>query len=174
MSSLVRLYIKRVYIKQTMPPVKKTMPLNPQTAAALLRKIKPAQALQIAVAGYSSGRLELAAPLAPNLNDKGTAFAGSISSMLVLAGWGLVTLHLREAGIQAEVVVSKSETDYKRPVRAELRGVAEADAKAFDQLIAELAENPRASIQIQIQIQLLSAGTLCATLTAQYVVSTHS
>jgi len=140
-----------------------------QTLKALFAAIKPAQTMQIRVAGYSGDRLELTAPLAPNINDKGSAFAGSISSMLVLAGWGLITLRLREAGIQADVVVSKSETEYKRPVRADMRSIAEINAKPFDQLIEELSENQRASIQIAITLR--STGQLCASMAAQYVVS---
>lgn len=123
--------------------------------------------MRITVVDYSGERLELAAPLAPNINDKGTAFAGSTASLLVLAGWGLVSLRLRDAGIKAEVVVAKSETDYKRPVRSDMHGIAEAGAARFDRLISDLSDNPRASIQIQTK--LLSAGKPCATMTAHYV-----
>ena len=145
---------------------------TPKAPEALFCKIEPAKAMQISVVSYSSDGLELAAPLAPNINDKGTAFAGSISSMLVLAGWGLITLRLREAGIQADVMVSKSETNYQRPIRADMHSRANVDAEQLDQLIAELAESPRA--RIQIQVELFSEGTRCATLNAQYVVSTRS
>ena len=142
--------------------------MNPAPAQNLFRDIAPAQAMQISVADCSCEHLELAAPLAPNINDKGTAFAGSISSLLVLAGWGLVTLRLRDAGIRAEVVVSESQTQYKRPVRAALRSRAEVDPEAFERLVAELTKSPRADIRIQIQ--LTSEETICATMNANYVV----
>ena len=123
--------------------------------------------MRVSVSGYSSGCLELTAPLRPNINDKGTAFAGSISSLLVLAGWGLVTLRLRDAGIEAEVVVSKSETDYKRPIRSDMRSTAEVSNGQIDQLISELKQNPRGSIQIKTK--LVSEGKTCAIMTATYV-----
>ncbi len=134
--------------------------------AHLFKDIVPAQAMGISISDYSSETLELTAPLAPNINDKGTAFAGSISSLLVLAGWGLVTLKLREAGIQAEVVVSKSETHYKRPIRSDMHTTATATNEQIDQLISELKQNPRGSIQIETK--LASAGKTCATMTATY------
>lgn len=132
-----------------------------------LKDIVPAQSLQIAVSDYSVGRLELTAPLQPNLNDKGTAFAGSISSLLVLAGWGLVTLRLEDAGIQAEVVVSKSKTTYKRPVRAVLQAIAEVSSEQIDQLVSDIKNNQRGAIQIDALLQ--SNGKRCATMSATYV-----
>ena len=144
------------------------MKSNPHAPANLFNKITPAKALQVSVSGYSNGCLELAAALRPNINDKGSAFAGSISSLLVLAGWGVVTLRLQEAGIQAEVVVSKSETDYKRPVRADMRSIAEVGNGQINRLISDLKENQRGSIQIQTK--LVSAGKTCVTMTAHYVV----
>ena len=79
------------------------------------------QAMGLHVAGRDGSGLRLAAPLAPNLNDKGTAFAGSLAAIVTLAGWALTTLVLREAGIEdAQVAVGRAETDYLRPVRSAL------------------------------------------------------
>jgi thioesterase domain-containing protein len=140
---------------------------NPEFLISLFRDIAPAQSMQITITDYSSHRLELAAPLQPNINDKGTAFAGSISSMLVLAGWGLITRCLRDAGIKAEVVVAKSETTYNRPVRAAMCSIAEINTEQSDRLISELAKKPRASIRIETK--LISEGKPCATMSAHYV-----
>ncbi|MCK4565641.1 MAG: YiiD C-terminal domain-containing protein, partial [Verrucomicrobia bacterium] len=117
---------------------------------------------------YSNGCLELTAPLQPNINDKGTAFAGSISSLLVLAGWGVVTLRLQEAGIRADVAVSRSETDYKRPIRSDMRSIADVSNGQIDQLILDLTENQRG--RIKIQSRLFSQGKRCADMSAHYVV----
>lgn len=138
-----------------------------ESPLSLFKDIAPAGSMQISVADYSGDRLELQAPLEPNMNDKGTAFAGSISSMLVLAGWGLITLRLREAGIQADVVVSKSETAYKRPICSDMRAMAAVTSEQIDQLISELKQNPRGSIQIKTK--LTSKEKTCATMTATYV-----
>ena len=147
------------------------MQSNPCTLTHRLNDIIPAQAMQISVSDDSGETLELTAPLPPNLNDKGTAFAGSITSLLVLAGWGLITQRLQEAGIQAEVVVSKSETDYQRPIRSDMFATAKATSEQMAQLIVTLKNHPRGSILIQTT--LVSAGKTCATMTATYVAA-HS
>ena len=70
----------------------------------------------IRVESWGEEGLELAAPFLPNKNDKNTAFGGSLSVMVTLAGWGLTFLFLRDAGIPADVMVRRTRIDYKRPV----------------------------------------------------------
>ena len=53
--------------------------------------------MQIEVLGEAEGRLRLRAPLAPNVNDKGSAFGGSLASLMTLAGWALATRKLETA-----------------------------------------------------------------------------
>jgi len=139
---------------------------HPQTTH-LFDSIAPAIAMQITVAEYTGNRLVLQAPLAPNLNDKGTAFAGSISSILALAGWGLITLRLSDAGICTMVAVTQSETGYQRPVKSDLRAVAEISDTAVEQLVAQLSDGNRG--WIDIRAELWSADDLCATMDAHYV-----
>jgi thioesterase domain-containing protein len=142
------------------------MPANSLNPSALFRDIAPAQSMQISLLDYSSRTLKLTAPLQPNINDKGTAFAGSISSLLVLTGWALVTLQIRDAGFNRDVVIARNETHFKRPVRADM--VTEATIAPLDPLIPALAANQRGDIHVEIN--LFSNETLCATMTAQYVI----
>src|SRR5690606_6825838 len=74
-----------------------TTPTDPESLAAalereLLAEIPLARAMQLSVAAYDGATLALAAPLAPNGNDKGCAFGGSLASLMTLAGWGLAHL----------------------------------------------------------------------------------
>lgn len=89
-----------------------------------LDAMPPVAALQVRVLDYDGRRLRLTAPLAANVNDKGCAFGGSLSGLMTLAGWGLVNLHLAEAGYAAEVFVADSQIRYLAPLYADL--VAEA------------------------------------------------
>jgi thioesterase domain-containing protein len=81
-------------------------------------------AMQIDELDFTGSSVRLSAPLAPNINDKGTGFAGSISGLATLCGWTLLTLWLRERGIDADVMIAKSEQRYLAPVTERL--VAEA------------------------------------------------
>jgi thioesterase domain-containing protein len=118
----------------------------------LLADIAPAQALQISVSNHWKNGIELSAPLEPNLNDKGTAFAGSISSLLTLAGWALLTHQLNEAGIQAEVMVVESTTQFSTAVRTDLKSVAEVSAQEMARVFQALEKRGRSRIQIQSTI----------------------
>ena len=55
-------------------------------------------------------------PLAPNVNDKGCAFGGSLVSLMTLAGWALVELALRQRGEDCDVFVGESHVRYLAPV----------------------------------------------------------
>ena len=62
------------------------------------RGMPPVAAMQVEVEGMRGDALRLTAPLSANVNDKGNAFGGSLTSLMTVAGWGLVTLKLRLAG----------------------------------------------------------------------------
>ncbi|KFL36229.1 YiiD C-terminal domain-containing protein [Arenimonas donghaensis] len=80
----------------------------------------PVRAMQVRAVRYDGQSLELHAPLSHNLNDKACAFGGSLVSLMTLAGWGLMTLKLREAGIRADVYVADSQVRYLAPLYADL------------------------------------------------------
>src|SRR5689334_24714465 len=83
---------------------------------ALVSEIPLTGAIGLQVAGFDDGRLTLAAPLAPNINHKDTAFAGSLNAVLTLAGWSMFWLIARSAGMPAKVVIQDSSIRYLRPV----------------------------------------------------------
>lgn len=99
-------------------------PMSDSLVDALERKLlsmPPVQALALRIAGYGDDTLTLAAPLAANVNDKGSAFGGSLASAMTLAAWGLATLKLQEAGFAAEVYVQDSTLRYLKPLYDELQ-----------------------------------------------------
>ena len=93
----------------------------------LLSQIPLTRAMQLRVVDYDGSTLRLAAPLAPNVNDKGCAFGGSLASLLTLACWGLARLVLREQGLHPDIYVQDSQIDYLAPVWRDLEIVARAD-----------------------------------------------
>ena len=80
----------------------------------------PVAAMRLQAVGWDGERLRLAAPLAANVNDKGCAFGGSMASAMTLAGWGLLTLKLADAGLVSEVYVADSRLRYVTPLYADL------------------------------------------------------
>src|SRR5437764_14514413 len=65
---------------------------------------------------YDGKRLVLSAPLKPNINHKATAIAGSLNSLVTLAGWGLIWLLLRVWHISATNVIKDIACNYRSHV----------------------------------------------------------
>lgn len=99
------------------------LPMNPDAELRLLHDtwrsgIPLTEAMQLAPLHFRDETLTVAAELAPNVNVHGTAFAGSLYAVAALAGWGLVHLTLRRAGIDdGSIVIAEGRIRYLRPVR---------------------------------------------------------
>ena len=132
----------------------------------LLDHIAPVKALEIESVVRADGGVELHAPLEPNCNDKGSAFAGSLSSLLVLAGWATVTRRLQAETLAADVMVVESQTRFLRPARSDLR--SDAELADLEGLLTSLRAKARGRIEATCQVY--SGGELCAEMTASYAV----
>lgn len=107
----------------SLPAADRTPAANPRVTAleTKLLSMPPVRALGIHVARFEGNVLTLAAPLSANVNDKGSAFGGSLASAMTLAAWGLATLELQQAGFQADVYVQDSTLRYLKPLYDDLR-----------------------------------------------------
>lgn len=133
------------------------------------RGMPPVAAMQVEVEGMRGDALRLTAPLSANVNDKGNAFGGSLTSLMTVAGWGLVTLKLRLAGLKAEVYVADSQIRYLAPLYDDLVTEAVfAEGQAWDLFVDTLVQRGRARIQVDARV-LLPEGGLATTLSGRYV-----
>jgi len=128
-----------------------------------------ARAMDLRVLEYDGNRLALVAPLAPNVNDKGCVFGGSMSSLLTLAGWGLINLKLAEAGIAADVFVQDAHLEYLAPLWGELVAEAYADGAPWAAFGAALRAKGKARIAIQAEIAGPEGAGAAARQTARFV-----
>jgi thioesterase domain-containing protein len=143
------------------------------TADALVRFIRDeiplARAMDLQLHAHSADRLSLAVPLAPNVNDKGCAFGGSLVSLMTLAGWALVELALRERGEDCDVFIGESTVRYLAPVWTDFRADAvlapESDWAAF---FATLQTRGRVRIEVTCEVPG-DDGKPAATLAARFV-----
>ena len=86
----------------------------------VLEHLPLARAAGITVDDYTGAELRVSAPLDKNINDKGTAFGGSLYNLCVIAAWGMTDLKAKELGLKGDIVVAKGEIDYLRPLRGRL------------------------------------------------------
>ncbi|WP_458526169.1 YiiD C-terminal domain-containing protein [Onishia taeanensis] len=107
--------------------------------------------------------------LAPNLNDKGTGFGGSLAAQTTLIGWCWVTLWLRTQGRDRDVVVAEATQRYKAPVTGDYRLVCRPDASSGPQALAERLAS-RGKGRIVLGQELYCGDTLCLTARGDYAV----
>ena len=113
--------------------------------AKLRRDMPITKALGLRVVGNEGGGLVLSSPLEPNINHKGTAFAGSLNATATLAGWGTIWLLLREHGIRSHVVIQDSTVHYFRPVTGDFTARCRAPSAGGDRAAGERRAATRAA-----------------------------
>lgn len=150
------------------------MPMDQNAALRELdahyRAMPPVAAMQLAIAGYDGTRLRLQAPLAAHVNDKGCAFGGSLGSLMTLAAWGLVSLRVQAAGLQADIYVADSRIRYLAPLYADLVAEAELDPGAsWDGFLGTLRERGRARAELVARVPLPDGAGVAAEFGARYV-----
>jgi thioesterase domain-containing protein len=148
--------------------------LDPHAAAQALvdfirEGIPLARAMALELGSYDGERLVLNCPLAPNVNDKGCAFGGSLTSLMTLAGWGVVELALRQRGEDCDVYVGESTVRYLDPVWGDFQAEAGlAQGANWETFFSTLSVRNRARIAVRCQVPG-EDGKPAATLEAQFV-----
>ncbi|OOG49476.1 YiiD C-terminal domain-containing protein [Rhodanobacter sp. C01] len=132
-------------------------------------EIPLARTMDLQLGESSDEMLSLLAPLAPNVNDKGCAFGGSLVSLMTLSGWALVELALRRQGHDCDVFVAESSVRYLAPLwqdfRSEARLAADADWTTFFNTL-----NARGKARIEVSCVVPGdGGKPAATLSARFV-----
>lgn len=144
-----------------------TPPLHP--AITRLLSMPPVQAMQLRLSGFDGEMLGLSAPLAPNVNDKGSAFGGSLASVMTLAAWALISIRLEDAGNCAEVYVQDSSVRYLTPLYGDLHAIARlAEGQTWSEVLAAFAARGKARVLMEVEMRD-AAGTLCCTLAGRFV-----
>lgn len=119
----------------------------------LHRSIPLTSAMQIERLEYDGRELRMYVPLAPNVNDKGTGFGGSISALATLAGWSLTTLYLRGQGLDCDVVIADAQQSYKAPVKGAFYArVRLPDSDDLTHLTDRIAERGRGRLDLEIDV----------------------
>jgi len=123
----------------------------------------------IRVESYDGKRLVLSAPLKPNINHKATAFAGSLNSLVTLAGWGLIWLLLREWNISATTVIQDSACNYRRPVTRDFTATCvkpdEAELAYFARMLRE-----KGRARLELQAEMRENDLVAVSFSGRYVV----
>jgi thioesterase domain-containing protein len=132
-------------------------------------EIPLAHAMDLELADCDEHSLTLRAPLAPNVNDKGCAFGGSLVSVMTLCGWALVELALRQRQLDCDLFVAESSVAYLAPVWQDFRAESRlSDASQWPLFFATLSARGKARIEIECTVPD-TGGASAATLRARVV-----
>ncbi|MBP1744298.1 MAG: yiiD [Firmicutes bacterium] len=131
-------------------------------------KIPMTKAMEVRVEEYSPSKVRLAAKLEPNINDKGTAFGGSISSLMTLCGWSMAFRIMVEEDPEAQIVVQKSSINYIAPIRGDFAAECEIrDEESLEQFLCTYRERRKG--RLKLGVRCYGGGTLSAEYEGQYV-----
>lgn len=141
-----------------------------QFEAECRRDIPLLTAMELSLVDYADLTLTMEAPLAPNINNKGTAFGGSLASIGLFGGWAVATLAFIDHGIEnTEIVVFRNEMTFERPARGHLVVKVTMDPEEFATCLAQLRAGSRERLRFDIRVELFHDDERCATMSGRYV-----
>jgi thioesterase domain-containing protein len=106
----------------------------------LHRHIPLSVAMGVRVRAASPERVELAAPLAPNVNHHDTLFGGSGAAIATLSAWTLVNLRLRHAQVRARLVIQRNAMSYEEPIAGDFIALCEQPDESHWQRFLRMIE----------------------------------
>lgn len=122
----------------------------------------------VRVVAVEADRVVLRAPLAENINHRGTLFGGSASALAILAAWSVVHLRLRETGMGHRLVIQRNTMHYDAPVTGDFEVIGRlAEPEAWERFVETLMRRGRA--RIAATAELAYEGAVAGRLEADFV-----
>lgn len=119
---------------------------------------------------YNEKQLITTAPLDVNINDKGTAFGGSLSTITIISSWSLCWLISQELGFDSKnIVVIKNENKYLKPVTKDIICTTIKPSKEEITILKNKLEN-KGSASIKIKSQIIEDNEVCVEFDGVYVI----
>lgn len=144
--------------------------LTEELQKKLHNEIPLTKLMNIKIKEYNEKELITTAPLSININDKGTAFGGSLSTMTIISSWSLCWLISKELGVDSKnIVVIKNENSYKKPVTKDIFCYTQKPSKEEIQRLKEKLESKK-SASIKIKSTIIEDNEICVEFEGYYVI----
>jgi len=112
------------------------------------------------------------APLEPNHNIHGTAFAGSLYALSIITGWAMVTHFLETEGHDASLVQRSGAIRYLAPVDGELHCrcalPAEDELASFSQRL-----NEKGRARLSLVVEVVCDGAVAVVFEGEFTATLH-
>ena len=126
--------------------------------------------MNIKIEEYNNKELITSAPLDININDKGTAFGGSLSTITIISSWSLCWLISKELGFDSKnIVVIKNENSYRKPVTKDIICYTKKPSKKEISILKDKLESKK-SASIKIYSKIIEADETCVEFEGYYVI----
>ncbi|NOY28878.1 MAG: hypothetical protein GXP28_01515 [Planctomycetes bacterium] len=80
--------------------------------ATLGREMPITRSMQLETVSWTDQQLAMKMPLEPNRNHQDSAFAGSLSTLCTVVGWGTLFMLLQQKGLTGNVVIRRGTIRY--------------------------------------------------------------
>lgn len=126
--------------------------------------------MNITIESYDEKHLLTKAPLDININDKGTAFGGSLSTMTIISSWSMCWLISQELKIDSKnIVVIKNENSYRKPVTKDIFCYTQKPSfLEIENVARKIKEKGSASLKIKSSI--IEDDEVCVDFEGIYVI----
>ena len=136
----------------------------------LYNEIPLTKMMKIKIQDYNENELIITAPLKININDKGTAFGGSLSTITIISAWSLCWLISKELGFDSNnIVIIKNETSFRKPVTKDIICYTEKPSFEEIKLLKQKLETKK-SASIKIESKIIEDGQTCVDFLGYYVI----
>ena len=139
-----------------------------EAEAYLHDHIPMSKAMNVRVERLDDTGVKLTAPLAPNINHRGTVFGGSAAAVGMLAGWALVHAHL-EGNPDVRLVIRRQQMEFDAPLDGDFEAICDDPGDAgwgpFDQA---LERKGKGRVQLSVRLKR-GGGEAAATFEGVYV-----
>lgn len=126
--------------------------MNRQDSFHYLKKNIPmAEAMDIRLESDTPEKLILSAPYGQNRNHHGSAFGGSIVTLMILAGWLRVQTILDEHFPHSLAVIARNEVSYRSPIEGDIFArVHPIGQEVLDLFRERLEKKGKAVIEVEV------------------------
>lgn len=130
--------------------------------------IPPVKDLRFQIQSISSEEVVAKAPLIENSNHMGTAFGGSLYSILVLTSYTWLYAQLKELRPDVEIVIQSGGIRYTKPVQKTIQSRCVAPPPEFWQGFLQQLEK-RGRARLTLTATVLDGEMACVALDGQFV-----
>ena len=122
----------------------------------LLREQIPlAGTMDLRIGRLDASGIRLDFPLAPSVNDKGTAFGGALASAMILAGWSLPRLLLKRHQLSADLVIGRCELQFMAPIHGPYSAwCGWPEFAALEDFLGHTCERGKGRLDLTAEIQV--------------------